>query len=215
MFNWRQNDSTQSHLIGGEYRILAVIFLEHLVSIAWKYRQSLHSRTCSTTPSLLPSRLCSHASVFDLVWFGLSCFRTQLSVLLYVFSLIQSTCTDLEKWECLGNYIMNIMRPIFNIINHTYLFCSFVLFFVFFIFVLFDQVSLVLVFMVGVIVYKLLVYRPLASNPSTRARAQQIANITGAFVNLTIIMILSRVGTVYHILLVTVFISLKSISNGG
>ena len=55
------------------------------------------------------------------------------------------------------------------------------------------QVSLVLVFMVGVIVYKLLVYRPLASNPSTRARAQQIANITGAFVNLTIIMILSRV----------------------
>ena len=56
------------------------------------------------------------------------------------------------------------------------------------------QVSLVLVFMVGVIVYKLLVYRPLASNPSTRARAQQIANITGAFVNLTIIMILSRVG---------------------
>ena len=131
MFNWRQNDSTQSHLIGGEYRILAVIFLEHLLSIAWKYRQSLHSRTCSTTPSLLPSRLCSHASVFDLVWFGLSCFRTQLSVLLSVFSLIQSTCTDLEKWECLGNYIMNIMRPIFNIINHTYLFCLFVLFFVF------------------------------------------------------------------------------------
>ena len=110
---------------------------------------------------------------------------------------------------------MNIMRPIFSIINHTYLFCLFVLFFVFFVFVLFDQVSLVLVFMVGVIVYKLLVYRPLASNPSTRARAQQIANITGAFVNLTIIMILSRVGTVYHILLVTVFISLKSISNGG
>ena len=135
-----------------------------------------------------------------------------MSVLLSVFSLIQSTCTDLEKWECLGNYIMNIMRPIFNIINHIYLFCLFVLFFVF---VLFDQVSLVLVFMVGVIVYKLLVYRPLASNPSTRARAQQIANITGAFVNLTIIMILSRVGTVYHILLVTVFISLKSISNGG
>lgn len=61
-------------------------------------------------------------------------------------------------------------------------------------FVVIFQVSLVLVFMVGVIVYKLLVYRPLASNPSTRARAQQIANVTGAFVNLTIIMILSRVG---------------------
>ena len=50
-----------------------------------------------------------------------------------------------------------------------------------------------LVFMVGVIVYKLLIYRPLAANPGTRGRAQQIANITGAFVNLTIIMILSRV----------------------
>lgn len=62
------------------------------------------------------------------------------------------------------------------------------------------QVSLVLVFMVGVIVYKLLVYRPLASNPSTRARAQQIANVTGAFVNLTIIMILSRVGTPWSLL---------------
>lgn len=61
------------------------------------------------------------------------------------------------------------------------------------------QVSLVLVFMVGVIVYKLLIYRPLSANPSTRARAPQIANITGAFVNLTIIMILSRVCSVYFI----------------
>ena len=61
------------------------------------------------------------------------------------------------------------------------------------------QVSLVLVFMVGVIVYKLLIYRPLSANPSTRARAPQIANITGAFVNLTIIMILSRVSSVYFI----------------
>lgn len=61
------------------------------------------------------------------------------------------------------------------------------------------QVSLVLVFMVGVIVYKLLIYRPLSANPSTRARAPQIANITGAFVNLTIIMILSRVCSAYFI----------------
>ena len=61
------------------------------------------------------------------------------------------------------------------------------------------QVSLVLVFMVGVIVYKLLIYRPLSANPSTRARAPQIANITGAFVNLTIIMILSRVCSVSFI----------------
>ncbi|EDO49855.1 predicted protein, partial [Nematostella vectensis] len=59
--------------------------------------------------------------------------------------------------------------------------------------IVFTMVSLVLVFMVGVIVYKLLVYRPLARNPSTRAYALQIANSTGAFVNLTIIMILSRV----------------------
>ena len=67
------------------------------------------------------------------------------------------------------------------------------------IFIVVFQVSLVLVFMVGVIVYKLLIYRPLSANPSTRARAPQIANITGAFVNLTIIMILSRVCSVYFI----------------
>ena len=47
--------------------------------------------------------------------------------------------------------------------------------------------------MLGVIVYKLLVYRPLAKNPSTKAKAQQIANMTGAMVNLMTIMILSRV----------------------
>ncbi len=59
--------------------------------------------------------------------------------------------------------------------------------------VVLTMVSLVLVFMVGVIVYKLLVYRPLAKNPSTKAKAQQIANMTGAMVNLMTIMILSRV----------------------
>ncbi|KAK2550527.1 Anoctamin-7 [Acropora cervicornis] len=46
---------------------------------------------------------------------------------------------------------------------------------------------------IAIVITMLLIYRPLASNPSTRQRAQQIANITGAFVNLTIIMILSRV----------------------
>lgn len=61
--------------------------------------------------------------------------------------------------------------------------------------VILTMVSLVLVFMVGVIVYKLLVYRPLAKNPSTKAKAQQIANMTGAIVNLMTIMILSRVRT--------------------
>ena len=59
--------------------------------------------------------------------------------------------------------------------------------------VVLTMVSLVLVFMLGVIVYKLLVYRPLAKNPSTKAKAQQIANMTGAMVNLMTIMILSRV----------------------
>lgn len=47
--------------------------------------------------------------------------------------------------------------------------------------------------MVGVIVYKLLVYRPLAQNPLTASRALQIANISGAVFNLICIMILSRV----------------------
>ncbi|XP_065679230.1 anoctamin-7-like isoform X1 [Hydra vulgaris] len=55
------------------------------------------------------------------------------------------------------------------------------------------MVSLVLIFMLGVIVYKLLVYRPLARNEYTAARALQIANITGAVCNLICIMILSRV----------------------
>ncbi|XP_057304531.1 anoctamin-7-like isoform X4 [Hydractinia symbiolongicarpus] len=55
------------------------------------------------------------------------------------------------------------------------------------------MVSLVLIFMLGVIVYKLLVYRPLARNPLTASRALQIANISGAVCNLICIMILSRV----------------------
>ena len=66
--------------------------------------------------------------------------------------------------------------------------------------VVLTMVSLVLVFMLGVIVYKLLVYRPLAKNPSTKAKAQQIANMTGAMVNLMTIMILSRVRMVCFLL---------------
>ena len=47
--------------------------------------------------------------------------------------------------------------------------------------------------MVGVIVYKLLVYRPLAQNSLTASHALQIANMTGAVCNLLCIMILSKV----------------------
>ncbi|XP_065061399.1 anoctamin-7-like isoform X1 [Rhopilema esculentum] len=55
------------------------------------------------------------------------------------------------------------------------------------------MVSLVLIFMIGVIVYKLLVYRPLAKSSLTSSYALQIANISGAVCNLMCIMILSRV----------------------
>ena len=50
-----------------------------------------------------------------------------------------------------------------------------------------------LIFMIGVIVYKLLVYRPLAKSSLTSSYALQIANISGAVCNLMCIMILSRV----------------------
>ncbi|XP_066936321.1 anoctamin-7-like isoform X2 [Clytia hemisphaerica] len=61
------------------------------------------------------------------------------------------------------------------------------------IFIIITMVSLVLIFMLGVIVYKLLVYRPLAANPLFSKRALQIANTSGAVCNLMCIMILSRV----------------------
>ena len=47
--------------------------------------------------------------------------------------------------------------------------------------------------MLGVIVYKLLVYRPLSRNKFTQSRALQIANVSGTLCNLICIMILSRV----------------------
>ena len=47
--------------------------------------------------------------------------------------------------------------------------------------------------MIGVIVYKLLVYRPLAKSSLTSSYALQIANTSGAVCNLICIMILSRV----------------------
>ncbi|XP_048580920.1 anoctamin-7 isoform X2 [Nematostella vectensis] len=55
------------------------------------------------------------------------------------------------------------------------------------------MVSLVMLFMVGVIVYKLLVIHPLYKNPNLQPYANQFASGTGAVLNLIIIMILSRV----------------------
>lgn len=61
------------------------------------------------------------------------------------------------------------------------------------IFLLLLQVSLVLLFMVGVIVYKLLVIHPLYKNPDFQPHANQLVSATGAILNLIVIMILSRV----------------------
>ena len=63
--------------------------------------------------------------------------------------------------------------------------------------------------MLGVIVYKLLVYRPLAKNPVTASKALQIANTSGAVCNLICIMILSRVRLVFqfHIIFLLFFVS--------
>lgn len=56
------------------------------------------------------------------------------------------------------------------------------------------QVSLVVLFMVGVIVYKLLVIHPLYKNPNFQDYASSIVSVTGSIMNLIIIMILSKVG---------------------
>ena len=50
--------------------------------------------------------------------------------------------------------------------------------------------------MVGVIVYKLLVYRPLVKHSVKPSMAMQIANISGAVFNLICILILSKVSGV-------------------
>ena len=57
----------------------------------------------------------------------------------------------------------------------------------------FRQVSLVVLFMVGVIVYKLLVIHPLYENPNFQEYASTIVSVTGSIMNLIIIMILSKV----------------------
>jgi len=60
----------------------------------------------------------------------------------------------------------------------------------------FDQVSLVVLFMVGVIVYKLLVIHPLYKNPQFQQYAATIVSVTGSIMNLIIIMILSKASSV-------------------
>lgn len=55
------------------------------------------------------------------------------------------------------------------------------------------MVSLVVLFMVGVIVYKLLVIHPLYKNPQFQQYAATIVSVTGSIMNLIIIMILSKV----------------------
>jgi anoctamin-7 len=55
------------------------------------------------------------------------------------------------------------------------------------------QMSLVIIFIVAVIIYRVLVSIPLFQNSTFRSQAQAIANMTGAVVNLIIIMAMSRV----------------------
>lgn len=55
------------------------------------------------------------------------------------------------------------------------------------------QISLVIIFIVAIIIYRVLVSIPLFQNSTFRSQAQAIANVTGAIVNLIIIMAMSRV----------------------
>jgi anoctamin-7 len=55
------------------------------------------------------------------------------------------------------------------------------------------QISLVIIFIVAIIIYRVLVSIPLFQNSTFRSQAQAIANVTGAIVNLFIIMAMSRV----------------------
>ena len=55
-----------------------------------------------------------------------------------------------------------------------------------------------MLFMVGVIVYKLLIIHPLYEDPTLQPYANQVVSATGAIVNLIIIMILSKVTNSIH-----------------
>lgn len=56
----------------------------------------------------------------------------------------------------------------------------------------FFQISLVIIFIVAVIIYRVLISIPLFQNTTFRPQAQSIANVSGAVVNLVIIMLMSR-----------------------
>ncbi|KAE8749817.1 hypothetical protein FOCC_FOCC003555 [Frankliniella occidentalis] len=59
--------------------------------------------------------------------------------------------------------------------------------------IIFLMMSLVIIFIVAVIIYRVLVSIPLFQNATFRSQAQSIANLTGAVVNLVLIMAMSRV----------------------
>ncbi|XP_059486515.1 anoctamin-7-like isoform X2 [Neocloeon triangulifer] len=59
--------------------------------------------------------------------------------------------------------------------------------------IIFLMMSLVVIFIVAVIIYRVLVSIPLFQNETFRSQAQAIANVTGAVVNLILIMAMSRV----------------------
>ncbi|XP_039275629.1 LOW QUALITY PROTEIN: anoctamin-7-like [Nilaparvata lugens] len=59
--------------------------------------------------------------------------------------------------------------------------------------IIFLMISLVIIFIIAVIIYRVLVSIPLFQNATFRAQAQMIANVSGAVVNLILIMAMSRV----------------------
>ncbi|CAA9996507.1 unnamed protein product [Nesidiocoris tenuis] len=59
--------------------------------------------------------------------------------------------------------------------------------------IVFLMISLVLIFIVAVIIYRVLVSIPLFQNAMFRSQAQAVANLSGAVVNLILIMVMSRI----------------------
>ncbi|XP_054265899.1 anoctamin-7-like isoform X2 [Macrosteles quadrilineatus] len=58
--------------------------------------------------------------------------------------------------------------------------------------IVFLMISLVIIFIIAVIIYRVLISIPLFQNVTFRSQAQSIANVSGAVVNLVIIMLMSR-----------------------
>ena len=59
--------------------------------------------------------------------------------------------------------------------------------------VFYAQVVLVLIFMVGVIMYRILIDIPLSQNAILKSESQSIASMSSAVVNLILIMVLGQV----------------------